>query len=141
MSFLGKLHEISLYGLLTTIICLLLKITSFEVLLQSSICVNSFVSLYNSILFWCSILFIPIAVICAFSTRYTDDGDGLTFKSDNLLVIAFAHIAEEILGLFLSPFWFLKDLFSGGLTTWKSIDYTLYAVELLFFIIGALVIA
>ena len=89
-------------------------------------------------LFWASALFIPIAIIGAFATKYCDNGEGLTFNSNNILVIAFSHIAEEILGLLLTPFWFLKDLFTKNFNMWKIIDYTTYAIELVFIAIGVI---
>lgn len=83
----------------------------------------------------------PIAVIGAFATKYGDGGEGLSFKSDNLFVIFFAHIAEEILGLFLTPFWFLIDVFRKRLDdVGKAVDYITYAIELIFFAVGILVL-
>lgn len=66
--------------------------------------ITSFSTFFLAFLFWACVLFIPIAIIGAFATKYGDGGEGLSFKSDNLFVIFFAHIAEEILGLFLTPF-------------------------------------
>ena len=101
--------------------------------------VTSFSTFFLAFLFWACVLYIPIAIIGAFATKYGDDGEGLSFKSNNIVVIIFAHIAEEILGLFLTPFWFLIDLFrkrldDGG----KAVDYITYAIELVFFAIGIL---
>lgn len=140
MSFIGKIHEISLYGFITAIVCLFVGKTSFEVLWESATHPISFAMFFNCIIFWESVLFIPIAIIGAFATKYSDGGEGLTFKSDNLAVIAFAHIAEELLGLLLTPFWFLKDLFTKNLDGWKIFDYITYAIELLFIFIGVLII-
>ena len=97
--------------------------------------------LFLAFLFWACVLFIPIAIIGAFETKYGDGGEGLSFKSDNLFVIFFAHIAEEILGLFLTPFWFLIDLFRKRLDDdGKAVDYITYVIELIFFGIGILVL-
>jgi hypothetical protein len=82
------------------------------------------------------VLFIPIAIIGAFATKYGDGGEGLTFGSDNIVVIVFAHIGEELLGLFLTPFWFLKDLFTKNFNGWKIFDYMTYAIEIIIIIIG-----
>lgn len=137
MSIIGKLHELSLYGLITTIVCLFTGKTSLAILWESATHPDSFVMFFYCYLFWASVLFIPIAVIGAFATKYGDGGKGLTFKSDNLAVIAFAHIAEELLGLLLTPFWFLKDLFTKNLDDgWKIFDYVTYAIELIFIFIS-----
>lgn len=136
MSIIGKFHEIFLYGLLTTILCLITGKTSFGILWAAATQPNSFVMFFNCFMFWASVLFIPISIIGAFATRYCDSGEGLTFKSNNLAVIAFAHIAEELLGLILTPFWFLKDLFTKRLEGWKVFDYVTYAIELLFIFVG-----
>jgi len=136
MSILGKLHEFSFYGLLSAIISILTKITSFEQMKKCAFQVHSFRDFFLAYLFWSSILFIPIAIVGAFSTKYGDFGEGLQFKSNNIIVIIFAHIAEELLGLFLTPFWFLKDIFSNDLTVSKAIDYILYFAEIVFIILG-----
>lgn len=141
MSIVGKLHEISLYGLISTIVCICTDKTSFKVLWETAMHPNSFATFFTCFLFWSSVLFVPIAVIGAFSTKYGDGGKGLAFESDNLVVIAFAHIAEELLGLILTPFWFLKDLFTKNLDDGgKVFDYTTYVIELLFFLIGILIL-
>lgn len=140
MILIGKIHEVSFYGLFASIIGLITRLVSLESLVHSAFEVNSFVSFFEAYLFWASALFIPIAIICAFSTKYVDDGEGLLFKSDNIVVIAFAHIAEECLGLILSPFWFLKDLFTNNLDdSWKVIDYITYFIEIAFIIVGFLI--
>lgn len=136
MSIIGTLHEFSLYGLLTTIFCLIKKVVSFESLRHAALHVSNFSSLFQCYLFWASILFIPIAIIGAFSTKYGDYGEGLSFTSDNLLVIAFAHIAEDILGLVCSPFWFLRDLFTHNLNIEKVVGYIIYVLELVFIACG-----
>lgn len=141
MSIIGKFHELSLYGLITTIVCLFTGKTSLSTLWEAATHPDSFVMFFNCFLFWASVLFIPIAIIGAFATKYGDGGEGLTFKSDNLAVIAFAHIAEELLGLLLTPFWFLKDLFTKNLDDgWKIFDYITYAIELLFIFISVSII-
>ena len=140
MSIIGKLHEISLYGLITTIIFIFKEKVSFAQLLQVSTEINSYTTFFYSFLFWASVLYIPIAIIGAFATKYGDGGEGLTFDSDNIFVIIFAHIAEELLGLFLTPFWFLKDLFTQNFDGWRIFDYITYVLELLFFSIGFIVL-
>lgn len=131
MSFLGKLHEISLYGLIATIFSLVTKKVSVSLLWNTAFHPTSFITFFLCFLFWSSALYVPIAIIAAFATKYSDDGEGLTFISNNIVVIIFAHIAEELLGLILTPFWFLKDLFTKNFTVWKVIDYTTYAIELI----------
>ena len=136
MSIIGKIHEFSFYGLLSAIIGLIAKLTSVEEMGKCAFQVHSFRDFFLAYLFWASILFIPIAIIGAFATKYRDYGEGLQFQSNNIVVIIFAHIAEELLGLFLTPFWFLKDIFSQRLTIPKIIDYMLYFAELVFIIFG-----
>lgn len=95
--------------------------------------------MFEAYMFWGAMLFIPFAIIEAFATKYGDYGEGLTFDSDNIVVIIFAHIAEELLGIILTPFWFLKDLFSNNLDDgWKIFDYVTYAIEIVLIIIGML---
>jgi hypothetical protein len=141
MSILGKFHEISFYSLISTIVCLCTGKTTFAVLWGAKLNVTSFSTFFLTFLFWACVLFIPIAIIGAFATKYGDDGEGLLFKSDNIVVIIFAHIAEEILGLFLTPLWFLVDLFKKRLDDdGKAVDYIAYVVELIFFAVGILVL-
>ena len=141
MSILGKFHEISFYSLISTIICMCTGKTTFAVLWGAKLNVTSFSTFFLAFLFWACVLFIPIAIIGAFATKYGDGGEGLLFKSDNIVVIIFAHIAEEILGLFLTPFWFLVDLFKKRLDDdGKAVDYITYVVEFIFFSVGILVL-
>jgi len=141
MVFIGKLHEVSFYGLLTMIFCLFKGKMSWSVLWEAATKPSSFAMFFQCYLFWATVLFIPIAIIGAFATKYGDEGEGLTFKSDNIVVILFAHIAEELLGLLLTPFWFLKDLFTQNLDEeWKIFDYVSYVIELIFIGIGILVL-
>jgi hypothetical protein len=136
MSIIGKLHEISLYGLISAIIALANGKITFETLKHAAFHPESFINAFVCYLFWASVLFIPIAIIGAFSTKYADGGEGLTFGSDNIVVIIFSHIAEELLGLIMTPFWFLKDVFTRSFNGAKVIDYALYTVELIFIAIG-----
>ena len=136
MSILGKIHEFFFYGLLSAIIGLISEITCIEEMKKCAFQVHSFRNFFLAYLFWSSIFFLPIAIVGAFSTKYGDFGEGLQFKSNNIIVIIFAHIAEELLGLFLTPFWFLKDIFSNNLTVSKAIDYILYFAEIVFIILG-----
>lgn len=141
MSLIGKVHEISFYGLITTCLCLFMRVITFSDLWNAKLNVTSFITFFIAFLFWTSVLYVPIAIIGAFATKYGDDGEGLLFKSDNVLVIMFAHIAEEILGLFLTPFWFLIDLFKHRLDDdGKAIDYITYLIEIIFIGIGITVL-
>lgn len=115
--------------------------TSFSELWAAKLQVTSFLTFFLVFLFWVCALYIPIAIIGAFATKYGDGGEGLLFKSDNIVVIIFAHIAEEILGLFLTPFWFLVDFFKKRLDDGgKVIDYITYVVELIFIAVGVIVL-
>lgn len=141
MTLLGKIHEISFYGLLSAIFCLCTGKTTISDLWFAKFNVNNFPTFFLAFLFWMSALFIPIAVIGAFSTKYGEGGEGLTFNSDNIVVILFGHIAEEILGLFLTPFWFIIDFFKKNLDeVGKAVDYITYLIEILFFVIGILIL-
>ncbi len=140
MSIIGKLHEISFYGVITTIINLILGHLTINELIQSSIRVNDFTSFFKCTLFWTSALYLVIAIIGAILTKYNDDGEGLTFTSDNVIVIIFAHIGEEILGIFLTPIWFLKDIILGDLKASKIVDYILYFIEVFYYVYGSFMI-
>lgn len=140
MSFVGKTHEISFYGLCANIACLICGKVSFDDLWYAALHPNGFLNVFLCYLFWASVLFIPIAVIGAFATKYEDGGMGLTFGSSNIVVIMFAHLGEEILGLVITPLWFLKDLFTKSLTGTKIADYVLYIIELIFIATGLIVL-
>lgn len=141
MSFIGKLHEISLYGLISALVSLFSGKVTLSSLFSAGFHISGFSSFFIAYMFWASVVFIPIAIIGSFATKYCDDGDGLTFHSDNLIVILFAHIAEELLGLISTPFWFLKDMFTHNLDDgWKIFDYITYLAELVFIAIGFAVI-
>lgn len=126
MSILEKFHEISFYSLISTIICLCTGKTTFSALWDAKLNVTNFTTFFLAFLFGVCVLFIPIAIIGAFVTKYGDGGEGLSFKSDNLFVIFFAHIVEEILGLFLTPFRFLIDLFEKGWMMTAKLSITLH---------------
>lgn len=113
MSFVGKLHEISFYLLITSIILFVLGKGYF---------------LYIVFAF---IPFIIIAIIGALVTKYFYNGEGLSFNSDKILVIIFAHIAEEMLGIVLTPIWFIKDLVTKNWNAWKVFDYITYFIEII----------
>lgn len=137
MSFIGKLHEISFYGLISAIISIITGKASISSLFHAGFHVTDFPSFFLAFMFWSAVVFIPIAIIGSFATKYHDGGEGLSFQSDKLLVIFFAHIAEEILGLISTPFWFLRDVFTHNLTDgWKIFDYITYLLELAFIAIG-----
>jgi hypothetical protein len=113
MSFIGKLHEIAFYALITVIGCSIKGVVNPKTLLITVI------------------VYLIIAIIGAFSTKYADEGEGLSFFSDNIIVIMFAHIAEELLGIICTPFWFLRDLFTKELTFIKLVDYVTFTIEVL----------
>lgn len=139
MSLIGTFHEISMYGLIANIVCLVTGKVGFQELWYSALHPAGFIGIFLCYLFWASVLYIPIAIIGAFSTKYHDHGEGLTFFSNNILVIILAHIGEEIIGLIASPFWFLKDLYTGQLLDkWKVIDYIVYLILIIFIALGML---
>ena len=141
MSFIGKLHEISLYGLISALISLFGGKADISSLYSAAFNVSDFKTFFFAYLFWASVAFLPIAFIGSIATKYSDHGEGLTFQSDNILVIIFAHIAEELLGIIATPFWFLRDLFTHNLDGgWKIFDYVTYAIEIVFIVIGFLII-
>lgn len=116
MSVIGTLHQFSFYGLISTVIALAFNKTSIASLRYAATHSKSFQEFFLCYLFWATVLFIPISIIGAFSTKYKDSGEGLSFFSTNILVIAFSHIAEELLGLVCTPFWLLRDIL---LKTWN----------------------
>lgn len=136
ISFIGKLHEITFYCLIATIFCLVKGAFSVETLWYSAFDPSAIKGFFQCVLFWGSVSFVPVAIIGAFCTKYLDKGKGLFFESKSLVVIFFAHIAEEVLGLIISPFWFLFDIFTGRLTFWKTLDFILYVIELVILIGG-----
>lgn len=140
MSILGKLHEISFYGLITNIVCLVMKKISISELINYGFHPQGFPALFFCYLFWASILFIPIAIIGAYETKYVDYGEGLTFESQFILIIIMSHIAEELLGLVMSPFWLLKDIFTKNFNFGKVIDYISYAALVIFIIVSLIYI-
>jgi hypothetical protein len=79
MSIIGKLHEISLYGLITMIVCLINGKITISSLWDTAFHLDGLSMFFKSYLFWASVLFIPIAIIGAFATKYTDNGEELTF--------------------------------------------------------------
>ena len=97
MSFIGTLHEISFYGLIVSIWGLICKKITIQQLISSATHPDGFKMIFLCYLFWASVLFIPLAVIGAFVTKYVDDGEGLSFSSDKIVVIIFAHVGEELL--------------------------------------------
>ncbi len=137
MSFIGTVHEFSFYGLLTSIACICAKLTNVKELISSATHVSSFAQFFLCFLFWSSVLFIPIAIICAFATKYGDHGEGLSFYSNHLVIIFFAHIGEELVGLVATPFWFLIDLFrKDRWSSGKVADYIVYVLLLVFIFFG-----
>lgn len=138
MNIIGKLHEISFYGLVSTIIVVVLKIASATSLLHSSIHPEGFKGIFLCYLFWCCVLFLPIALLGALDTKKNDNGRGLSFVSHNIIVIIFAHIGEEIYSLVLSPFWLIKDIIKKSFDKEKIFDYVTFFIEIIFTIIGFL---
>lgn len=137
MSFIGSLHELSLYGLVAAIICLLRRDISLQLLWQAAFHPTGLVGIFICYLFWASVLFLPIAIIGALVTKYIYHGEGLMFESDNILVIIFAHIAEEIISFFCTPVWFFIDLFKGTLLDpLKILDHLFYILHITFMVIG-----
>ena len=136
MPVIGMSHEFSFYGVLAALYCLLTHKTTITSMKYYAFHPQWFTGLFQAYLFWSCILFIPIAIVGAFETKYLDSGKGLTFDSDNILVIIFAHIAEDILALFLSVFWFLKDFFSGNLDAQKIASHVIAFSMILFILIG-----
>jgi len=136
MSFIGTLHEISFYGLLASGFGLVNGNFTVDMLKYAAFHPQSFPLFFMCYLFWASVLFLPIAIIGAISTKHKDCGEGLTFDSDNVVVIFFAHIGEELLGLFLSPFWLIVDLIRRRLTEEKVADYIVYFLLIAFIYIG-----
>lgn len=137
MVIFGKIHEISFYGLLSTLYCLLTGRIQFWDLYYCANNIYGLSDLFGAYMFWSTVLFIPIAIICALATKFLDDGEGLSFLSGNLLVIIFAHIAEEICGLVITPIWFLKDLITQNFEDWwKIVDYVTYFIEIVIIAIG-----
>ena len=136
MSIWGKFHEVSMYGLISLIVAYATGLVSSDSLLYAASHPDTFNNVFIFYLFWSSVLFIPIAVIGAFQTKYGDGGVGLSFNSDKVLVILFAHIAEEILGLVRTPVWFIKDLITKSFEGMKVLDYFLYFMELIFIALG-----
>ena len=134
--FLGKLHEVFSYGLISAVVCLCFGLVDFPSLASCAFAPVGIPNYFGFYMFWTLVGFLPISVVCAFATKYADNGDGLLFHSDSIVIIMFGHLFEDILGLFGTPFWFLKDLFSHSLGGWKTADYAFYLVLILFDVSG-----
>ncbi|MFD0702896.1 hypothetical protein DMP06_06320 [Slackia equolifaciens] len=134
--FLGKLHEVFSYGFIAAIACLAIGITNTESLLSSAFQPTGIPGFFLFYLFWTLVGFIPISIICAFATKYADGGQGLLFQSDSIVIIMFGHFFEDICGIIATPFWFLKDLFTHELGGWKTVDYIIYLLIVVFVAIG-----
>lgn len=140
MALVGLFHQFAFYGLVTALFCIFNGRLTFGDLYHCAFSVKSFIDFFKCYLFWSCALFLPISIIGAFETKYLDLGEGLTFDSDNILVIMFAHIAEEILGLVLAPFWFLKDLFTDELDLLKVADYIILVIQIIFIAFGLFIL-
>ena len=136
MAIVGLFHQFAFYGLVTALFCIFNGRLTFSDLSSCAFSIMSFMDFFKCYLFWSCVLFLPISIIGAFETKYLDHGEGLTFKSDNILVIMFAHIAEEISGLVLAPFWFLRDFFTCKLNFMKIMDYIILVIQVIFIAIG-----
>ncbi len=136
MSFLGTLHQTAFYGLISAIVSLIGGKVSIQTLIYHATHVSNFTEFFICFMFWCSVLFIPIGIICAFQTKYADFGFGITFMSTNPLIIFFAHIGEEIWGLVATPFWLLKAIFTRDWEFWAIVDFIVYFLELIFIFFG-----
>lgn len=86
MSFIGKLHEISLYGIISFVVNLIRGTTTFSSVHSSGFNPEGFVGIFEAYMYWALVLYIPIAIVCAFYTKFADDGEGLLFTSDNIFV-------------------------------------------------------
>lgn len=136
--FLGKAHEVFSYGLITAIVVIASGIIDFDTLISSALNPAGVPNYFLFYLFWSLIGFIPVSVICAFSTKYIDGGEGLLFSSSSIVIIMFGHLFEDLLGIVGTPFWFLRDLFTHGLSGWKAADYIIYLVLIIFIATGIL---
>lgn len=93
-----------MYGLISTIMCIASGKASFGLLCDAAIHSDSFLGIFKCCLFRATILFISIALLGAIATKHYDGGEGLNLHSNHILVIVFAHIAEELMGVFLTLF-------------------------------------
>lgn len=139
--FLGKVHEVFSYGLVAVIACLASGIVGFDALVGSALNPAGSPNYFLFYLFWSLIGFIPVSVICAFSTKYIDKGEGLLFSSNSIVIIMFGHLFEDLLGIVGTPFWFLRDLFTHRLGGWKTVDYLIYLALIVFIATGVLQLA
>lgn len=139
--FLGKIHEVFLYGLISAIACIFTGLIGFDDLLSHAILPTGVPDYFLFYLFWSIAGFIPISVICAFATKYADNGEGLLFQSSSIVIIMFGHLFEDLLGLIGTPFWFLRDLFTHELGGWKTIDYIFYLILVIFIASGVIQLA
>lgn len=53
----------------------------------------------------------------------------------------FGHLFEDLYGIVGTPFWFLRDLFTHRLGGWKTLDYLIYLILIIFIAIGILQLA
>ena len=138
---LEKIHEVFSYGLVATIACLAIGLTTVPEVLSHAMQPAGVPAYYLFFLFWTTIGFIPISIVCAFGTKYADNGEGLLFTSESIVIIMFGHLFEDLLGIIGSPFWFLKDLFTHNWDSWKIADYVIYLLLVAFFVSGAVLLA
>lgn len=74
--FLGKVHEVFSYGLVAVIACLAFGFVGFDTLIDSAFNPVGMPNYFLFYLFWSLVGFIPVSVICAFSTKYIDGAKG-----------------------------------------------------------------
>lgn len=133
---LGKIHEVFSYGLVVAMVCLATGTVSWAGLASCALHPNGAPAYFLFYLFWSSVGFIPISVVCAFATKYADSGKGLLFTSDSIVIIMFGHLFEDLLGFVASPFWFLRDIFTHDINFWKVVDYIIYFALVIFIVVG-----
>ncbi|HIY84051.1 MAG TPA: hypothetical protein H9823_09440 [Candidatus Rubneribacter avistercoris] len=139
--FLAKLHEVFSYGLVAAVACVAIGLTDVGSLISHAFLPGGVPGYFLFYLFWATVGFVPVSVVCAFATKYADDGDGLLFKSDSIVIIMLGHLVEDVFGIVGTPFWFLKDLFTHRLGGWKTIDYVFYLALVIFIAVGIIVLA
>ena len=138
----GKLHEISFYGLIAAVLCVVMGWTTIGEMCAYAFNPLGWPDLFLAYMFWASVCFIPLAILGAILTKVIDSGEGLSFKSNKILVIMFAHIAEEIIGLVATPIWFFKEIICvifhhpKESDSWKIIDFATYFIEIAFIAVG-----
>lgn len=138
---LGKVHEVFSYGLIATIVCLVADLTSVPEIVSHAFQPVGIPAYYLFYLFWTTVGFFPISVVCAFGTKFGDGGNGLLFTSESIVIIMFGHFFEDLSGLVGTPFWFLRDFFTHSWDMWKIVDYVIYLLLAVFIVGGMALLA